>query len=184
VINNGVASNTVTLYTNHTAPGVISLNNNGGSFPSGVGPAAVRHADFSVVTPDNPAKPGETLLLYVVSLGLVDTPLDDGAPAPNDKLVNANAAVGVEILDQNGVYHTAKVDFKGLAPGFAGLYQINFEVPNDVPSGFQWVNVGTPEAYTSEAKLYVKASNAAAVEAPAPRNRGERQRSRRLSHRR
>ena len=181
VINNGVASNTVTLYTNHTAPGVISLNSNGGSFPSGVGPAAVRHADFSVVTPDNPAKPGETLLLYVVGLGLVDTPLDDGAPAPTDKLVNANAAVGVEILDQNGSYHTAKVDFKGLAPGFAGLYQINFVVPSDVPSGFQWVNVGTPEAYTSEAKLYVKASNAAAAPGPAPRSRANRLRPRRLS---
>ncbi len=179
VINNGVASNKVTIYANNTAPGVISLNSNGGSFPSGVGPAAVLHSDFSLVTPDNPAKPSETLQLYVVGLGLVTPPIGDGVASPTDSFVTVDAGILVEILDQNGTYHQAKVDFKGLAPGFAGLYQINFEVPSDVPSGFQWVNVGTPDAYTSEAKLYVKSSNAAAV--PAPRNRQTQRRPRRLS---
>ncbi len=162
VSNNGVLSNKVTLYTNHTAPGVFSLNSNGGNFPSGVGPAAVRHADFSVVTPDNPARSGETLLLYVAGLGLVTPALGDGVPAPTDSLVTANAGVGVEIQDLNGNFYTATVQFKGLAPGFAGLYQINFVVPDGVPSGLVWVNVGTPEAYTSEAKLYMQSSIKAA----------------------
>lgn len=164
VSNNSVLSNKVTLYTNHTAPGVFALNSNGGSFPSGVGPSAVRHADFSVVTPDNPAKPGETMLLYVTGLGLVTPAIGDGVGAPTDgSLVTANADVGVEIQDLDGDFHKATVNFKGLAPGFTGLYQINFVVPDGVPSGLVWVNVGTPDAYTSEAKLYLKSPTAAAV---------------------
>ena len=163
VINNGVASNKVTLYNNFTSPGVFSLNNNGGTFPSGVGPAAVRHADFSLVTPDNPARPGDTLLLYVGGMGSVTPSIANGAPAPTDSLVNVDAGVNIEIQDQDNNIHTATVPFAGLAPGFAGLYQINFVVPNDVPSGLQWVNIGTPDAYTSEAKLYVQSSVATKV---------------------
>jgi hypothetical protein len=36
------------------------------------------------------------------------------------------------------------------------MYQLMFVVPPGVPSGLAWVNVGTPEAYTSEAKLFTQ----------------------------
>lgn len=156
VTTNGAVSNKVTLYTNLSAPGIFTLTNNGGAFPAGIGPAAVLHADYSLVTPENPAKAGETLQLYATGLGSVTPPVDDGVPAPSDILSTVDDGVFIDIFDQNFVDSQADVSFAGLAPGFAGLYQINFTVPSGVASGLAWVNLSTDEAYTSEAKLYVQ----------------------------
>jgi uncharacterized protein (TIGR03437 family) len=158
VFNNGTPSNQVTVYTNASAPGVFSLTSNGGSFPPGIGPAAVTHADFSLVTQASPAVAGETLILYVAGLGAVSPAVPDGVAASANPLSYAtDQAIGVDIQDQNGnIYSSTNIVFAGLAPGFVGLYQINFVVPSGVPTGLQWVNVGTSVAYTSEAKVYMK----------------------------
>lgn len=157
VVNNGATSNQVTVYTNVTAPGVFSLTSNGGTFPAGIGPAAVTHANGSLVTPSSPAVAGETLVLYVTGLGATNPSVADGQPAPSSPLSYTVETPIVEIEDQNANFYTSpNVTFSGLAPGFAGLYQINFVVPSGVPSGLQWVNVGTNEAYTSEAKIYMQ----------------------------
>ena len=147
VINNGATSNQVTVYTNGSAPGVFTTTANG------IGPAAITHADNSLVTQSNPAKAGETLVLYVTGLGAVTPAVPDGAAAPSNPLSTTNEQIGVEIEDGNGNFYTGTVTFSGLTPGFAGLYQINFVVPSGVPSGQQWVNVFTADAYTSEAKI-------------------------------
>ena len=156
VSNNGAVSNSVTLYTSLTAPGVFTLTNNDGTFPPGVGPAAALHADYSLVTAEHPAKAGETLQLYVTGLGAVTPPVADGAAAPSSPLSMVNEIILVDILDQNFVDQQAEVSFAGLAPGFAGLYQINFTVPTGVAPGVAYLNVSTDEAYTSEAKLYME----------------------------
>lgn len=156
VITNDKPSNKITLYTNLSAPGVFTLTSSDGSYPPGVGPAAALHADYSLVTADNPAKAGETLQLFVTGLGSVTPPVADGVPAPTNPLSMVDDFVSVDILDQNLVDSQANVSFAGLAPGFAGLYQINFEVPSGVASGLAYVNVGTLEAYTSQAKLYIQ----------------------------
>jgi uncharacterized protein (TIGR03437 family) len=156
VITNGKPSNGITLYTNLSAPGVFTLTSNDGTFPPGVGPAAALHADYSLVTADNPAKAGETLQLFVTGLGSVTPAVADGVPAPSNPLSFVDDFVSVDILDQNLVDSQANVSFAGLAPGFAGLYQINFEVPSGVASGLAYLNVGTLEAYTSQAKLYMQ----------------------------
>jgi uncharacterized protein (TIGR03437 family) len=155
VINNGVASNPVTVYTNFTAPGAFALTQDG-TFQPGVGPANVQRADGTLVTADNPAQAGETLTLFVAGLGAVDPPVDDGAAAPADPLSVVTANVIVEIQDQDNNIYPATVTLQSLAPGFAGMYQLMFVVPPGVPSGLAWVNVGTPEAYTSEAKLFMQ----------------------------
>lgn len=157
VTNNGSASNQVTLYTNASSPGVFALTNNGGMFSPGIGPAAVTHADGSLVTQSSPAKAGETLVLYATGLGAVTPAVGDGVAAPSNPLSNVVENILVEIQDSNSNFYTAaKPSFAGLTPGFAGLYQINFVMPSGVPSGLQWVNVGTQDAYTSEAKIYAQ----------------------------
>ena len=157
VNNNGVLSNAVMVNPSATAPGVFALTQNGGSFAPGVGPAAVLHVDGSLVTSANPARAGETLQLYVTGLGAVSPTVDDGIGAvPGTLSYVTDPNVIVEIEDQNFNFYSTTLSFAGLAPGFPGLYQINFTVPAGVPTGLAWVNVGTSDAYTSEAKLYMR----------------------------
>jgi uncharacterized protein (TIGR03437 family) len=151
VISDKTPSNQVTVYTSGSAPGVFAITSNG------IGPAAVTHADGSLVTQSSPAVAGETLVLYVTGLGAVNPSVADGVAAPSSPLSYVNESINVDIQDTNGkIYSAATPAFAGLTPGFAGLYQINFVVPSGVPSGEQWVNVGTQDAYTSEARIYMQ----------------------------
>ena len=155
VNNNGVQSMAAMVNRNATSPGVFAQPDV--SLPPGGGPASVLHADFSLVTPANPARAGETLQLYMTGLGAVIPAVNDGAAAPSNPLSTVtDPNVFVEIEDQNFNFHGATVGFAGLAPGFAGLYQVNFTVPSGVPSGLAYVNVGTSDAYTSEARISMR----------------------------
>jgi uncharacterized protein (TIGR03437 family) len=145
VSNNGTLSNNVTVYRAPTAPGVYTLTQDG------VGTAAVLHADNSLVTQASPAVIGETLQLFVTGLGAVTPAVADGATAPSNPLSRVNANIAIYVDSQ-----PAQVSFQGLAPGFAALYQVNFVVPAGVSSGIVYLDVSTPDAYTSEAKLYVR----------------------------
>ena len=159
VTNNTVASNQVTVYTNLTAPGVFTFTGLGGvTYAPGIGPAAVLHLDYTLVTSDSPAAPGETLVLYLTGLGAVTPPVADGAAGPSNPPSTANefGSIGVDVYDASGVDTDATVSFAGLAPGFAGLNQINFVVPNNAASGMGYVDVSTNEAYTVEAKLFIQ----------------------------
>ena len=86
--------------------------------------------------------------------------MGDGVAGPSNPPSTANEftsqSIGVDILDSNSVDSTATVGFAGLAPFFAGVYQINFTVPMSVASGEAYLNVLTNEAYTSEAKLFIQ----------------------------
>jgi len=161
VINNGIGSNQVTLYQNLSAPGVFT------GAPSGVGMAAVLHANYAPVTQSSPAKVGETVLLYLTGLGSVTPALNDGTAAPSNPLSNVDESIGVDLYDQNGNdVNASSLPFSGLAPGFAGLYQINFTIPPGLASGPTFLGVGTQDAYTSEGVLYVSSSTSASTQTP------------------
>jgi uncharacterized protein (TIGR03437 family) len=113
---NGTPSNQVVLPLAAAAPGVFSADS------SGTGLGAVRHSDGSVVNSANPAKRGESIVVYLCGLGAVATPIPDGqASAVPD---NANNKVVVYIGESAGT-----IAYAGLSPGFPGLYQINVTVP-------------------------------------------------------
>jgi uncharacterized protein (TIGR03437 family) len=102
-------------------PGIARLAN---------GQVIAQHADFSLVTEDAPAKPGEFLVAYLAGMGLTDNPVGTGAQAPSSPLAAVNASASVALDGK-----AAPVLFAGLTPGFIGLYQINFQVPADAQSG-------------------------------------------------
>jgi uncharacterized protein (TIGR03437 family) len=86
---------------------------------------AALHTDYSLVNAAQPAKPGETVLLYGTGFGPTDPPL------PTGQLVAAPAPLALPVqLTIGGV--TAPVAFAGLVS--PGLYQLNVAVPN-LPSG-------------------------------------------------
>jgi uncharacterized protein (TIGR03437 family) len=144
VMNNGVSSNSVSVYTNYTAPGVFSAGGNG------IGPAAAQLSNYSLITSSNPVSPGSTAILYASGLGTVNTSLANGAAAPSNPPATAT--------DTDYVYVAGtqeNIQFDGLTPGLAGLYQLNTMILSGTQPGTGFADVATPDAYTSEATLAV-----------------------------
>jgi len=169
VIVNGSKSNTVTVYVDNSAPGIYSLTENG------IGPAAILHANFTEVTDSSPAVPGETVLLFMNGLGTVTPQVGDGAAGPSNPLsysdeYNAsNIYIGLD--DGSGNFPMVNITYAGLAPGFAGLYQVNFTLPTSgLANGDVGINFNTLEAETEMATINVSGfSQAAARTAPGSR---------------
>ena len=91
--------------------------------------AAVVKLDASIVGPNNPAARGTFVQLFLTGLGPTTPSVATGQPAPSPPATTTlDLAVG---LNDAGV----PVQFSGLAPGFIGLYQINFQIPENAPVG-------------------------------------------------
>ena len=81
-------------------------------------------------------------------------------------VVEAMAVVVATRMAVVGV--TAAVGYAGLAPGSAGLYQVNLTIPTGVPVGVNSLNISGPDSYTSEATIPVAAATASVVISPVP----------------
>ena len=154
-VTNGSPSNQVTVYTASTAPGVYTATANG------IGSASVFHLNnYTYVTLANPAAPGESLFFYANGLGATTPAVADGAAAPSSPLALVNDPnLSIDIYDSSGNYNlvsTLPPFFAGLAPELAGVYQINFTVPVGTAAGEGYLDVGTSDGYTSEAKIYIR----------------------------
>lgn len=90
----------------------------------------ITHADGSIVTPTNGAESGETLIAYLTGVGDLLSPPETGAAAGSNPLSTTTVTPTVVV---NGVEVTA--DFSGLTPGLVGLVQVNFRMPEGLPSG-------------------------------------------------
>jgi uncharacterized protein (TIGR03437 family) len=117
--NGAIASNAISVSIVTAAPGI---------FTNGTGAGIFVKANNTVVSAANPAARGSVVTFYAVGLGAVAPPVADGAaalPAPNLSFAMVQPAVNIGGVD-------ATVQFAGLAPGFAGLYQINAYVPTGI----------------------------------------------------
>ena len=81
----------------------------------------VHNADYSLVTESNPLVPGEFAFLYASGVGRTRTEPATGAASG---VSEASVAVAISL---GGA--ACEVPYAGLAPGFVGVYQINFRVP-------------------------------------------------------
>jgi uncharacterized protein (TIGR03437 family) len=147
VVNNGVSSNIITAYVGDTAPGVFT------NPPGGISRAIVQHLDYSLVTAENPAHLGETLLGYLTGTGDVSPAVTDGAPGPTAPLSATTNSISLKIDKL-----PATVGFSGLVPTLSGLYAIVFTVPNGAHSGNLSFEISGPDSTTSEAFLPVSAA--------------------------
>ncbi len=119
---NGTPSNIQTASVNTFAPGVFVLS------PT---QAAITHVDGSLVSSSSPATANETVIVYATGLGPVTGPMVDGALAiapPLQPTTPGQATAKIGSIN-------APVAFSGLTPGFTGLYQINVQIPPNVPAG-------------------------------------------------
>lgn len=133
----------------------------GGFFADANGNAIAQHAsDYSLVTPQNPAHPGEAIVTYADDFFPVWPPPPIGFPAPQQPLFEilpASLITGQYFGGQGHIYlqsypqllcligmgcdnsYTStpalQATFEGLAPGMIGVEQINFVVPANQQAG-------------------------------------------------
>ena len=135
---NNSKSNRVTGYARNSAPGIYTLAE------TGLGQGAILHADYSAVNDTSPARPGETVLLFMNGLGTVTPAVADGAAASSNRLNYSDeynvGRILVQLGDMVQPMALANVVFAGLTPGLAGLYQVNFTLPTSgLPNGDVYV---------------------------------------------
>jgi hypothetical protein len=82
----------------------------------------------------DPARPDEILLFFMTGLGPVNPPVKSGQPAPTSPLSYTELPL---FCQWNSPEHGpfADVQFAGLSPGEAGVYQANVLVPSNLDSG-------------------------------------------------
>lgn len=139
---NGVDSVPLRINTRAADPGIFLVNGR---------PAIVRSSTNELLSDTVRAVPGEFLTIYTTGLGAVDTAVETGAPAPATSLVRTRVVPRVII----GGFE-ATVQFAGLAPGFVGLYQVNVQVPANVPSGNTTLVLSVDSAAAAPATVPVR----------------------------
>jgi uncharacterized protein (TIGR03437 family) len=143
VTNRGAASPVVFTPVQIDQPAVFNYNAGGDVF------GAILHANFKLADTADPAKAGETVLIYCTGLGYVVAPLPaDGVAATGQMTMNTPT---VTIGGAN-----APVSFSGLAPGYVGLYQVNAQVPTGLTAGNQPVVITIGGAMSKSVLLPVQ----------------------------
>lgn len=107
------------------SPGLFTVDG------SGSGQLAALNQDGSVNNGANPAKAGSIVTLFATGQGVIDGMPPDGQPAQG----MVSTPESPEVFINSGFVPAGDVQFSGLAPGFAGLWQINVRVPSNVPPG-------------------------------------------------
>jgi uncharacterized protein (TIGR03437 family) len=119
--------------------------------------AVSTHLDASVVTADNPARPGEVIVLYATGLGATKPRLLAGQ-MPSGVAWIARASEFQVTIDGVPVA-AANILYAGAAPGYAGLYQINLKLPATLPANPE-IRIGFGQGMSpSGVRLPAKASN-------------------------
>ena len=118
-------------YSTNTSDSVrVQLTANGRSLCCG-------NEEFSLVTQDNPAIRGETLIFFGTGLGLTaPLPITEGVASgqitPSAPLFEV-PFVADDFVSSLAGGKTAQVRFTGLAPGMVGVYQMNLKILEDLP---------------------------------------------------
>ena len=112
------------LELSDNSPGIFEYETGGQKF------GVVTHANGQLVTPSNPARAGETVIVYATGVGPVDQVQATGEAASGQTLVRTRQTPAATLEGEAG-----EVIFSGLAPGFVGLNQINVTLPRSARAG-------------------------------------------------
>jgi uncharacterized protein (TIGR03437 family) len=96
----------------------------------------VLHLDWSPVTSEEPARSGETLMVFAKGLGPTSPGVNPGDPFPGEPLAVVTSPVGVlvdgkasPVINQVGV------------PGTTDTYRVDFRVPDTTAAGMVPIQV-------------------------------------------
>jgi uncharacterized protein (TIGR03437 family) len=88
------------------------------------------HSDYSAVTAENPARAGETLIVYAKGLGPTIPGLNPGDVFPSERLAIAISPVEVLVNGKS----SPPINQVGV-PGTSDTYRVDFRVPDDTAAG-------------------------------------------------
>jgi uncharacterized protein (TIGR03437 family) len=149
IVNNGTAQTApVMVLVKELQPGIYTVDQ------SGSGPGVVTNAlTGQLIGTSNPAHALDYLTVYCTGLGPLQGPNGEmeptgGTATPSNLVFETSAKVSATI---GGL--SAPVLFSGLAPGFAGLYQVNVQVPAGVTSGNAVLALTVTDALTGGTAL-------------------------------
>jgi uncharacterized protein (TIGR03437 family) len=150
VVTRGSQTSTIrTLRVIAATPGIFTLSGDGRTAP-----AVVHASNYQPVTAQNPAHAGEYLIAFCTGLGVTNVNVDAGAAAPPQP-----APIQTSFqLTLNGQPDSAITGllYAGLAPGFAGLYQVNFQLGARATSpGNLFIRLGNG-TFTNQVLVYVQ----------------------------
>lgn len=123
-----------TFFVDASSPGIFSVNASGSGQGAILNGLELNQGIKSLAAPAGsfpnarPARPGETVVIFCTGLGQVSDPVPTGVLASGLHTTVQPATATIDGLP-------AVVDFSGLAPGFAGLYQVNARIPAGARSG-------------------------------------------------
>lgn len=100
----------------------------------------LRYPEYTLVSESAPALPGDVVMLYLSGLGEVSPPIAAGLK-PGDGTTTPLNEVPVATVEVYVNAQRAQVFWAGLAPGWPGLYQINFQMPPTLPDGMAQIEV-------------------------------------------
>jgi uncharacterized protein (TIGR03437 family) len=137
VSDNGILGNLVSVPVAARAPAII----------------VITKADYSVPNAANPAHAGDALIIWSIGMGPTSPAVTAGQPAPGAPFANLVDTPTVSFGSGSSIVApaTAPPFFDGLAPPYAGLYQINVVIPPNSPTGTVNVVVSFPDGTFSNA---------------------------------
>lgn len=114
-------------------------------------PAIVHSNDLSPVSREKPAAAGEVLALFATGLGVTSPSLNPGATFPSSPTASVISPVEVTIGDKR-----AKVLTAAGHSGSSDRYQINFRMPEGVPSGDAQVRISSAWVNSAAVTIRIK----------------------------
>jgi uncharacterized protein (TIGR03437 family) len=144
VVTRGNQSVTRPVFVIPATPGIFTAAGDGYTSP-----VVVHASDYSQVTPQNPARAGEYLAIFCTGLGTVNASVRAGDAAPA-----ATIQQPLDVVVDSAL--VGSVPYAGLAPGFAGLYQVNFQVNADETPGAKLLYIDIRGVASNQVPLYVK----------------------------
>jgi uncharacterized protein (TIGR03437 family) len=152
----GVPGNTVSVQVADRAPRLLLI---------GVGSyGAILNTDGSIPMPTgsfpgvntHPAKVGDTLTMYAIGLGPTNPSVTSGQPAPAAEPLARLTATPV-INFGGGIGGTLVTPlFAGLTPTYAGLYQVNVTIPDDIPPGIVNLSLVLPDSASNSVQIAIQ----------------------------
>ena len=127
VVRNGTNGNLIYVNIQSAQPRFLLL---GGGYVIMTTPAGALTGISS-----NPAKAGDTVVIYVIGLGPTSPSVASGTASPNPAATVPQTQVCFGQHSQVTQPVCSVAGFAGLTPGLVGLYQINLTIPSGLPKG-------------------------------------------------